>query len=242
MTEEEKSEQIVAQIRSLSQQLSKLNFPNLRRPEPTSEGAVTLDLIHWAVRFYVYSALSHFREMIRSFLFLGDNDYIPAGFMILRSLFEIGAHTYYVRKHVVQFLDAADLWSAWNFLYEINMGSLYIHSVNNDSEHPLPRHIGRVVRSFDEWKHPNDYKFLSEFAHPNMGAFSHYYEFIRLNSHESEVRFLHGFSEDGFPDLSQEIAATLQFCSNLLELTKETEVAPFLEMIRSLASQDDRLG
>jgi hypothetical protein len=134
MTEDEKSEQIVAQIRRLAEDLSNLNFPNLYRPQPTSEGAVTPDLIYWAIRFYCYSVLSHFREMIRSFLFLGDNGYVPAGFMVLRCLFEIGAHAYYVHKHVVQFLNSGDVWSRWTFLYEINMGSFYIRSSGGERQ------------------------------------------------------------------------------------------------------------
>jgi hypothetical protein len=111
MTEHEKSEQVVGQIRRLAEDLSKLRFPNLRRPQPTSEGAVTLDLVRSAIRFYCYSVLSHFREVIRSFLFLGDNGYIPAGFVILRCLVELGAQAYYVHKHVIQFLAAGELWN-----------------------------------------------------------------------------------------------------------------------------------
>jgi hypothetical protein len=231
MTEDEKSEKVVAQTRRLSGELSKLNFPNLLRPQPTSEGVVTLDLIYWAVRFYVYSVLSHFREMIRSFLFLGDDDYVPAAFVILRCLFEIGAQTYYVHKHLIQFLNASDLWSAWNFLYEINMGSLYIRTGKNGTDYPRPRHIGKVVRSFDEWGHATDYKFLSEFAHPNMGAFSQYYQFVKRDSEEIEICFSRNFSDDAFPDMSKEFVTTLHFCLELLNLTGETESAGPLKEI-----------
>ena len=113
------------------------------------------------------------------------------------------------------------------------MGSLYIRTRTNGSEHPRPRDIGKVVRSFNEWVHPNDYKFLSEFVHPNMRAFSQYYEFLRHNSREIEGRFSCDFSDDAFPDLSQEIAATLHLCLRLLELTAEIETASSLEKIRA---------
>ena len=43
-----------------------------------------------------------------------------------------------------------------------------------------PREIAKVIRTFDEWTKTTqartEYSFLSEFAHPNMAAFSHYYK------------------------------------------------------------------
>src|SRR5207302_9280140 len=121
--------------------------------------------------------------MLRSFLVLVWNGLTPASFLIARCLFEIGAHTYYVHKHFVQYFDAKDLESAWKFLHEINMGSRYMQEEYGDKveEWPsfvAPREIAKIIRTFDEWTNKQsrtEYSFLSEFAHPNMAALSHYY-------------------------------------------------------------------
>jgi hypothetical protein len=174
-----------SRIEAASRQLDKINLPGLQRPAVVASAAATVDLIKWACHFYCFSVLAHFREMLRSFLVLNWNGLIPASFVIARCLFEIAAHTHYTHKHVIQDLDSNDLESAWRFLNDINMGSRYMQEEYADKtdEWPpfaAPREIARVIRTFDEWTKTRqartEYSFLSEFAHPNMAAFSHYYK------------------------------------------------------------------
>lgn len=237
MQDNEKMERLVTQIRRVGQGLNGLTFPPLRRPQPAPNGAPTTDLLNWAAKLYGSSLLSHFREMLRSFLFLGENGHVPAGFVVCRCLFEMGAHAYYVHKHVTQFLDAGDFTSAWNFLQEVNMGSRYMREEYGDRPDmppfAAPREVGKVIRCFDEWtghtgQALTEYSFLSEFAHPNMAAFQHYYELKRGRSGDIQAEFSAQFSSAPLPDISIALVSALHFVLRLLEKAGETQVAPRL--------------
>jgi hypothetical protein len=165
--------------------LGELRFGKVERPTVAENQPPTLELLDWAIKFYCYSLVSHFRELLGSFVALSELGHIPAAFIIGRALYEVGAHSYYVRKHVIQHRDAKDVEAGWKFMASINMGSRYMNrnSEVKDSSEPFPdpRDIGKIITCFSEW--PNrrhdahkDYSHLSEFAHPNMGAFSHYYD------------------------------------------------------------------
>jgi len=189
----------VTSLRLVSLKLSRLAFPPLQRPAVPEGAPPTRELVEWAVAFYCFSLLSHFREMLRSFLFMVKKGHIPSGFLVARCLFELGAHTYYVHKHVTQYFDSGDLQRAWGFLVEINMGSRYMREEYGDDEEDrpyflAPREIAKVMRCFEEWepcrgKAVTEYSFLSEFAHPNMAAFAHYYSMRPGESGFGEVVF-----------------------------------------------------
>jgi hypothetical protein len=181
--------------------------------------------------------------MLRSFLFLVENGYAPASFLIARSLFEMGAHAYYVQKHVTQYLDAGDIGKAWAFLTEINMGSRYMQEEYGETKDmqlfSAPRDIGKIIRCYDEWlghsgKASTEYSFLSEFAHPNMAAFSHYYTINPGKSGFAEVTFhdpKRGAERVPFSHVSAAVVSSLHFVSKLLERIGETEVAPQVKSV-----------
>jgi hypothetical protein len=240
-----------ALVRHAAEGLASVEFPALMRPEVPPEAPPTPELVNWAVALYCFGLLSHFREMLRSFLFLSANGHTPASFLLARCLFEMGAHAYYTHKHVTQQLDAGDMGKAWEFLKEINMGSRYmVEEYGEFKEMPtfsVPREIGKVIRCFDEWlrefgKATTEYSFLSEFAHPNMAAFSHYYT---MSPEES------GFWKTIFhdPERIQErapfahasgaVIASLQFVVKLLERIGETQVAA---QIRSVQETLHKVG
>lgn len=169
-----------AQIEAASRELDQIKLPVLQRPTVAADTAPTIELTNWACQFYCFSA--HFREMLRSFTVLVWNGLIPASFVIARCLFETTAHTHYTHKHVNPVLDSNDLETARTFLTNINMGSRYMQEEYGDKleEWPpfaAPHEIAKVVRTFDEWTETKqartEYSLLSEFAHPNMAAFSH---------------------------------------------------------------------
>ncbi len=235
MPAHEEMERRVAQIRRAADGLGRLTFPGLCRPNSAPDGAPTRELVDWAIRVYSYSLLSHFREMLRSFLFLAENERIPAAFVLCRCLFEMGAHAYYVHKHVTQYLDAAELRAAWTFLWEVNMGSLYMREEYGErADMPAfaaPREIGKVIRCFDEWtggigKAVTEYSFLSEFAHPNMAAFQHYCEMKRGPSGGIQAEFSSGFPAAPVPDISISLVSALHFALRLLERAGEADIAP----------------
>ncbi len=157
----------------------------------------------------------------------------------------MGAHAYYVHKHVTQHLEGGSLKGTWRFLTAINMGSLYMREKTEKARRkddevpfPTPREIGKVIRCFNEWgnirKAMETYSFLSEFSHPNMGAFSHYYEMKRDEWKTVWVRYFDPPRDAlaaPLPDVSISLVATLHFVLKLLVKTSEIDVAPQVKSI-----------
>ena len=239
----ERREWYLPSLGTASRGLDQIKFPSLTRPDIPKTASPTLDLVNWGIQMYSFSLLSHYREMLRSFLLLTDGGNIPAAFVIARCLFEMAAHTYYVNKHVQQYLKEGKLKSAWEFLSEINMGNLYMREKYAEREDegdnpkfPAPREVGKVIRCFNEWgniRHAGEtYSFLSEYSHPNMGAFSHHYE---IKAVDDTVRV--NFTEPpGDPRMAPlpEVAISLtalQFVGKLLDLTGETVVTSSISRI-----------
>ena len=238
----EKREWYLPSLRASLQGLDQIKFPSLTRPNVPKDAPPTFDLVNWAIQMYSFSLLSHYREMLRSFLLLTGGGNIPAAFVIARCLFEMAAQTYYVNKHAQQYLKEGNLKEALKFLSEINMGNLYMKEKYAESEDedanafPTPREIGKVIRCFNEWgkikRAGETYSYLSEFSHPNMGAFSHHYE---IKDVDSTVRV--DFTEPPRDPLMaplHEIVISLtglQFVGELLGLTGETVVTSSINRI-----------
>lgn len=224
----------LAALRIVQAELRKIAFPKLERPEaPISEP--TIDLLNWAGKLYCFSMLSHFRELLNSFVLLVDEKHIPAVFIITRTLYEVGAHTYYVQKHVKQYRAAGSVKEEWKFMESINMGSLYMMEKKLDEKQPFsaPREIGKIIRSFGEWPdgkhkaHVHDaYSYLSEFTHPNMAALSHYYTLERDPVRKRSIAtFINPQLETiPLPDACVASGATLSNLQDLFWLIEEKEI------------------
>lgn len=227
----------LVKFRATSKALDGAIFPILERPNVPKGASPTLELIHWAVRFYCFSILSHFRELLRSFLCLIDNGHIPAAFVVGRSLFEMGANSYYVHKHVMQYLKSKDLSTAWKFLSKINMGNRYMRSKKDDKEvdFPEPGDIGKAVHSFNEWGKldlGSMYSYLSEYSHPNMAAYSHYYEFKLDPEKKAKVTFVEVRRDPlvaPLPEVSVSVQTVLNFVQKLLVSANEDTVAVLID-------------
>jgi len=97
-------------------------------------------------------------------------------------------HTLRTKANDIQYLKLPDLDQAWTILYEVSIGSRHMRDyglkdlgVQHDSEdYSLRPHISKAVAAFDEYgglkMSREEYSFLSEFAHPSVGAFSGYRE------------------------------------------------------------------
>ncbi len=231
-----------SQIDAASGHLNRIQLPELQRPAVGHKQEPTLELVNWASQMYCFSLLAYFREMLRSFLDLVRDSLVPASFVVARCLFEMAAHAHYTHKHGVQYLDANDLQAAWDFLVEINMGSRYMREEYGDqpADWPpfaAPREIAKVIRCFDEWsegKATTEYSFLSEFAHPNMAAFSHYYIIDPNEVGFAVVRFIdppRNNSAVPWPLVSISLVACLHFALRFLQRVGEKEIASQIETI-----------
>lgn len=178
-------------IRELASALAMLDaiaIPELVRPPVPHGQPTTTDLLAWAVKVYSYSALCQFRELLRATLSLVNEGHIAAVFFCCRGLFELGAHAYYVQKHFVKYFNGKNLEFAWQFLFEINLGSRDMReqqkAAGDVPDYPEGPHIAKVMACFNEYFPDGQetrqatltYSSLSEFSHPNSFAFINHFE------------------------------------------------------------------
>ena len=169
-------------------ELDTVTIPELVRPAVAHFDPPTDELVIWAVKVYIYSALCQFRELLRATLTLVDEGHISAVFFCCRGLFELAAHAYYVKKHVLQYMKVKNLGLAWQFLFEVNLGSRDMRekqmAQSGEAIYPEGPHIAKVMACFNEY-FPNGHKAkqatetyssLSEFSHPNCFAFINHFE------------------------------------------------------------------
>ena len=186
---------MVEELHAISAVLDATETPVLVRPDVPYK-QVTEELVHWTIRVYAYSILSQFREMLRSALHLYDADHVPAVFLCARAIWEMAAHSYYVKKHCLQHMDKKDWQTTWDFMLGINQGSRHMKGKQNKAaavgaagaaaagveELPEGPHIAKVMACFNEYFGPGstrateNYSFLSEFCHPNSFAFTNHLE------------------------------------------------------------------
>src|SRR5487761_618042 len=123
--------------------LDELKFPPLLRPDVPLDSTPTKELIDWAVDLYSFSLLSQLRAVLRGVISLVDTHNIPALRILVRALFEMGAHSCYVKKHLRQHLEWNHLEAAWDFLLPLGTSNLYTIS-------PYPEE-SQLFPSFSRW-------------------------------------------------------------------------------------------
>ena len=164
----------------MSERMQLLKFASLPRPKSDAKSPPSPDLINWAIELYTFSLLSHFRELLRSFLFLVENGHVAASITICRTMFEMAAHVYYVNKHVKQYLESNELEQTWNFLLEIQQGSRYMQEYSGELDYEISPHISKIISCYNEFLQngysSKRYSFLSEYSHPGPFAFGQHYE------------------------------------------------------------------
>jgi hypothetical protein len=223
--------------------LGQVGLFELKRPAVGHDETPTVELVNWAVKMYCFSLIAHFREMLSALLTLVEKRGVPAGFVIARCLYEMAAHSHYTHKHVLQYLEKNEIKGAWAFLTEINMGSRYMREEYGDRpaewpEFAAPREIAKVMKCFNEWagngKATTEYSFISEFAHPNMAAFSHYYRMEPDAAGIGKVVFIdppRDTSAVPWPIVSISVVSSLHFVLRLLQRVGEKQIAQHLETI-----------
>lgn len=205
-----------------------LDFPNLRRPAVPPNQPATEQLVNWGARLYCFAWIRHLSALMAGIIALRDSGNAPSAIIVARSAFELGAHAYYVKKHLKQHFDLGKWDAAWNFLAPMASGSWYINAQHPQVSQifPASAHIRRAVNCFAEARHeaPEEYSFVSEFCHPNMLAFSQHYRW----PNRFEVQFV-DHEVQGW--LGPTIAAALlglMATEELLRLSKEKTVLPRL--------------
>jgi len=161
--------------------LDELKFPPLLRPDVPLDSIPTKELIDWAVDLYSFSLLSQLRAVLRGVISLVETRNIPALRILVRALFEMGAHSCYVKKHLRQHLEWNHLEAAWEFLLPLGTSNLYTISPYPEESQLFPSstHIDKVIRCFNEIMEGDaleSYSLLSEFCHVDMAVFKQHYQ------------------------------------------------------------------
>jgi hypothetical protein len=227
-------------LRIAAASLEELKFPPLVRPNVPFNSTPTKDLVDWAIQLYSFSSLSQFRALLRGVIPLMEARNIPALRLIVRALFELGAHSCYVKKHVKQHLEAKNLEAAWNFLIPVGTSSLYTISPYPPESQlfPSPAHIEKVIDCFNEimeGEAADIYSLLSEFCHPDMAALRQHYQWdgsqlVTFDAPEGNL-------STALPLGASVTLAALDAVSELLELSNETEIrTQVIQLLQKLVS------
>lgn len=225
-------------LRIAEASLAELQFPPLIRPNELFSPTPTKDLVDWAIQLYSFSFLSQFRALLRGVIPLIEARNIPALRIIVRALFEWGAHSYYVKEHVKQHLDAKNLEAAWDFLIPVGTSGLFaISPYPQESQlFPSSAHIGGVINCFNEATDGDAltiYSFLSQFCRPDMAALRQHFHWDGTQL----ITFDVPKANAALPLGAAATLAALDAISELLELSNETEIrTKMIQLLRKLVS------
>jgi hypothetical protein len=225
-------------LRIAEASLEELKFPRLVRPNIPFSSAPTKGLVDWAIQLYSFSFLSQFRALLRGLIPLIEGRNIPALRIIVRALFELGAHSYYVKHHVKKHLQEKNLGATWIFLIPVGTSSLYtISPYPQESQlFPSPAHIGNVINCFNEIMEGDAatiYGLLSEFCHPDMAVLKQHFHWDGTRS----VTFDGPEGNTTLPVGASATLAALAAVSELLKLSNETEIrVKVVQLLRKLLS------
>lgn len=182
--------------------------------------------------------MRHLCTLLNATVTLLDSGNNQSARVLARSIFELGAHAYYVKKHLKQHIQEEKFSNAWDFLTPIATGSRFINEqIPEESElFPAPAHISKAIKCFSEVMPHNaqeDYSYLSEFCHPNILPFFQYYEWFDPET----IRFVDQKPLEGF--LGATTTAVIQgllAAQQLLVLAREQDVSySLLRLLEAIA-------
>jgi hypothetical protein len=175
----------ISAFRTCLTRLHALSLPPLVRPFSQANAPATPELVTWATDLYAFCLISHARQLLDSFVLLAENGHTAGTYLLSRALFELAGHAVHVTKKVSAATNAGTYDVAWEFLLKATMGSRSMRAV---SAWPSPIHVMDDVRALAGFasmagsenlgKRTEElYDHLSEFCHPNLGAFMQHCEF-----------------------------------------------------------------
>ena len=212
-------------LRFIAKRTTAFSFPNLTRPSLSPEQPASLELVNWGAQVYSFSWLLHLSALLNGLVTLEDAGNRPSAIILARSVYELGAHAYYVKKHLKQHIDAKNFDEAWKFLLPVTTGSRYMTEKfpSTGDMFPTAAHISKMIKCFSEVM-PEDaienYSFLSEFSHPNSFAFGQHHDWMT----PYEVSFVPHKASGMFGATAAACLHGLMAIRELLHLTGEESV------------------
>jgi hypothetical protein len=159
---------------------------------------------------------------------------VPVVFLCCRGLFELAAHSYYVKEKLKKPIEKANWDACWELLLKVKYGSRYRHkrgATAGEPAYPNGVHIYDALGEFNAYfpdgaklkTAEEHHEHLSEFCHPNSDAFTNHFDWAEeLNT--AVVKFVKPdpeFMMLALPDAALACFAFLDCAGDLLYMTGE---------------------
>jgi hypothetical protein len=225
----------------ISAALEKVSLPPLTRPPVGPGDDPTEELVLWAIKFYVESAIAHVRTVLCGLVELAAAGNIPTAFLTSRNLFEWTAQACYMSRNLGNYVSKKEWDRAWRLLSMVAMGNKWVKdhgsaycSAEVLDDIPEPLRIANVVAAYDEYQRQqlgsgsakDNYGLLSEYSHPNSVCMQQYHEYVGR-----EVRFITPATGSPLPLVNWCLIDLMMFLEELLRIGRETILRPVVVSI-----------
>jgi hypothetical protein len=103
----------------IAEKLQVTALPTLVRPLVPSEDDPPQELIHWGIRKYAYSLISHIRMVLKGIVLLSEAGNTPTCIIACRHVYEWNMQSAYAYVAFRSFLSNQDLKGAWDLYLTI---------------------------------------------------------------------------------------------------------------------------
>ncbi|HME31945.1 MAG TPA: hypothetical protein VKG65_04255 [Terriglobales bacterium] len=237
-------------LKTVSDNLSSIELPSLRRPSVKPDEPKTEELIRWGICMFVYSLIAHMQKILAGLVALAEVENVAATAPLCRHVFEWTALSCYLTRRLTDLFTKHDWDEAWALLTKAALGSdwagKYGSKYSGDPpvklpvEIPGPVRVGRAVEEYEKYQTENSmepeakdsYSLLCDFAHPNAACLLRYQA---PEENGTVIRFV-----DPDQDTQQEtflpfvnccLIDLLFFIDELLKLANESTVRPKVKLV-----------
>ena len=179
-------------VRLFCEGLLLIDFKTLIRPTHHDGQKRSIKELRWGLRVFTGSSMCFFRDLLRSYLILRDNNLEALSFLVTRAMYETICGAHFINGEYTSHVRAGELEEVWKVLNRVSTGTKVLrYHQQTDPETTLK--IGETVNSLDSLS-PNGpagssyalYRHLSEFSHPDALAFTHY---CQMDKNPNRVAF-----------------------------------------------------
>ena len=237
-------------LKILSEALSSIELPTLRRPAVKPEEPKTKELVSWGICMFAYSLVAHTQKILAGLMVLAESGNVAATAPVGRHVFEWTAFSCYFTRKLKPLFGQQNWIEAWVLLTKVALGSGWagkygskyagVPPVKPPFEVPTPVRVGKAVEEYEQFQveHARDaeatdsYSLLSDNAHPNAACLMRYQSWEEKGT---VTRFIDPDQdpqqESFLPFVNCCLIDLLSFIYELLGLADESTVQPKIKAI-----------
>jgi hypothetical protein len=223
----------ILRVKTVEQALQVIALPAVTRPPVGPDEEPTEELVRWAIKFHVYSAIAHIRTVLAGLITVADVGNTPSGNILARHIFEWTAHASYMKQKLEWHVSEQQWKPAFELLSRVDTGNSWAKKHGRAYRVPLPETILEPIRikallvAYAKHQKKRDgktrahdtYGFLSEYSHPNSACLVQYREYSG-----SDCYFVNPPFESTFGGINAFILEWLMFMVALLGLANEQAI------------------